>query len=86
MSDTSEKRVSAVKQEPVVTASSVLAVIGAGLGYATSHGLISESQAAGWTQLAATVIPFVLPLIVGAVTRRYTRPAATSIPKVTPPL
>ena len=66
---------SAVKQEPVVTASSVLAVIGAGLGYATSHGLITQTQASGWTQAAATVVPFLLPLIVGAVTRHYTSPA-----------
>ncbi len=67
--------VSAVKHEPVVTASAALAVIGAGLGYAVSHGLISESQASGWTQLAATVVPFALPLVVGWVTRRYTSPA-----------
>jgi hypothetical protein len=67
--------VSAVKQEPVITASSVLAVIGAGLGYAVSHGLITQTQASGWTQLAATVVPFLLPLVVGAVTRRYTSPA-----------
>ena len=77
---------SAVKQEPVITASSALAVLGAGLGYATSHGLITATQASGWTQLAATVVPFALPLVVGWVTRRYTRPAATSIPKVTPPV
>ena len=78
--------VSAVKQEPVITASAALAVIGGGLGLAVSHGLITQTQASGWTQLAATVVPFALPLIVGWVTRRYTRPAATSIPKVTPPL
>lgn len=65
---------SAVKQEPVVTAASVLAVIGAGLGYATSHGLLTETQASGWTQLAATVVPFALPLVVGWVTRHYTSP------------
>jgi hypothetical protein len=76
--------VSAVKQEPVVTASSVLAVIGAGLGYATSHGLITETQASGWTQLAATVVPFALPLVVGAVTRRYTSPAQPPEPPPKP--
>jgi len=67
--------VSAVKQEPVITASSALAVIGAGLGYATSHGLITETQASGWTQLATTVVPFVLPLLVGWITRMHTSPA-----------
>lgn len=72
---------SAVKQEPVITASSALAVVGAGLGYATSHGLITETQASGWTQLAATVVPFALPLVVGWVTRHYTSPA-----QPTPPL
>ena len=71
---------SAVKQEPVVTASSALAVIGAGLGYATSHGLITQTQASGWTQLAATVVPFALPLIVGWVTRHYTSPAQPTKP------
>ncbi len=71
---------SAVKQEPVVTASSALAVIGAGLGYATSHGLITQTQASGWTQLAATVVPFALPLVVGWVTRHYTSPAQPTKP------
>ncbi len=72
---------SAVKQEPVITASSALAVIGAGLGYATSHGLLTETQASGWTQLAATVVPFLLPLIVGWVTRHYTSPAQPPPPE-----
>jgi hypothetical protein len=66
---------SAVKQEPVVTAASALAVIGGALGYAVSHGLITETQASGWTQLAATVVPVALPLVVGWVTRHYTSPA-----------
>lgn len=59
----------------MVTASSALAVIGGALGWAVSHGLITATQASGWTQLASTVVPFVLPLIVGWVTRRYTSPA-----------
>jgi hypothetical protein len=72
--------VSAVRQEPVVTAASVLAVIGGALGYATSHGLITETQASGWTQLAATAVPFALPLVVGWVTRHYTSPAQPPAP------
>jgi len=67
--------VSAVQQEPVVTAASVLAVVGGALGYAVSHGLITETQASGWTQLAATVVPVVLPLVVGWITRMHTSPA-----------
>lgn len=65
---------SAVGQEPVVTAASVLAVIGGALGYAVSHGLITSTQASGWTQLASTAVPVILPLIVGWVTRMHTTP------------
>jgi hypothetical protein len=66
---------SAVKQEPVVTAAAGLATVGGPLGYAAT------TQTGGWVQVLATVLPVVLPLVVGWVTRRYTSPAQPPAPK-----
>lgn len=66
--------ISKVKAEPVLSASGVLAVLGALLGFATAHGWLSETQASGVTQLLAVVVPLVLPLVVGWVARKFVSP------------
>lgn len=65
-----------MKSEPVLTASVVLAVIGGVLGFLTAHGVISSTDASAWTQLAAILVPVVLPIAAGLWARRKVTPVA----------
>jgi hypothetical protein len=62
------------KNEPVLTASAVLAVLGAVLGFLTAHGVISDTDASTLTQVLAVVVPLMLPLVVGWWARRRVTP------------
>ena len=63
-----------MKNEPVLTASAVVAVIGAVLGYLTTAGIISSTDASAWTQIAAVAVPIILPLAAGMWARRKVTP------------
>ena len=71
---------SPVAKEPVLTASVALAIIGAVLGYLVTAGVISATQASAMTQLAATLVPLLLPLITGLIVRRKVTPVAKQQP------
>lgn len=65
---------SGVKQEPVLTAATGLAAVGAPFGYGAT------AQAGGWVQILATVLPVILPLVVGWVTRAHVTPVVKQEP------
>ena len=69
-----------IAKEPVLTASSVLALVGGLLGYLTSSGVLSATQASTLTQVCSTVVPFVLPLVAGWVARSKVTPVVQAPP------
>jgi hypothetical protein len=68
-----------ISKEPVLTATSVLAVIGAVLGYLVSAGVLSDTQASSMTQLFAVLVPLVLPLLAGLWARRKVTPVPKAV-------
>lgn len=61
---------SAVKQEPVLVASSTAGLVAGGTGFAATAG----TSVPAWAQIAATVVPLLLPLITGWLARRRVTP------------
>jgi hypothetical protein len=68
-----------VNKEPVLTAASVLAVVGALLGYLVSAGVLSDTQASAMTQLFAVLVPFALPLLAGVWARKRVTPVQKAV-------
>lgn len=69
-----------IAKEPVLTVSSVLALVGGVLGYLTSSGVLSATQASAVTQVCSTVVPLVLPLVAGWVARSKVTPVQAPPP------
>jgi hypothetical protein len=71
---------SAVSNEPVLTAAGVTALLGGVLGFLVAHGIISNTDASTMTQVLAVVVPLVLPLILGWLARQRVTPTANIPP------
>ena len=69
-----------MKNEPVLTVATILALLGAVLGFLTAHGIISNTQASAMTQVFAVIVPLVLPLLAGWVARQKVTPVAKANP------